>query len=77
METVTNRELYNTINDLRKEIVASVQRLEDRMIILESEKLGGLESRIANIEGRMYVSAAIVGIVASAIVAALFKFILK
>lgn len=56
-----NKDLYEAINELRREISESIEKLAERFEKLETGKVSILEQRVANIEGRIYVYAIIIG----------------
>ena len=65
-DKATVREVYRLLEEMRKEIAGSINRLEIKFDTLEAGRLSNLETRFAtlkgNIEGRATVNATIVSV---------------
>lgn len=50
---VSIREIYTLIDSTKKDIMASIIRVENKFDTLESGRLSNLETKVANTEGRL------------------------
>ena len=75
-DKATLREVYKLVEDTRKELTVSIGRLENKFDLLESGRITNLESKLANIEGRLFTGSSIIALIIS-IVIALISFIFK
>lgn len=63
------REVYKLVEDTRKELGASILRLETKFDNLEAGRLSTIETKLANIEARIFTAAAIIAFVISGAIA--------
>mgnify|MGYP001559039342 CR=1 FL=1 len=75
-DKVTLRDLFTQIDNLRKEVTESINRLENSFNVLERGRLSNLETRLAGLEGRIFAAAGLIAFVISAGIGVL-GFILK
>ena len=68
---VTLRDLYTQIDNLRKEVTESINRLENSFNVLERGRLSNLESRLAGLEGKIIATTSIIAFAISVGVAVL------
>ena len=61
----TIREVYNVVEEMRKELGGSILRLESKFDNLEAGRLSALEKEMANFQGRMAVIAGVISIIIS------------
>ena len=65
-DKVTLRDLFTQIDNLRKEVTESINRLENSFNALERGRLSNLETRIASLEGKIIATTGIIAFVISA-----------
>ena len=75
-DKATIRELYKLVEDTRKELNTSITRLETKFDNLEAGRLSGLETKLANFEGRAYATAGGLAFIVSTAIA-IAGFIIK
>ena len=68
---VTLRDLYTQIDNLRKEVTESINRLENSFNTLERGRLSNLETRLAGLEGKIIATTSIIAFAISVGVAVL------
>ena len=59
---ITTQQVYELINETRKELNSSIIRLENKFDLLEAGRLLKLETKFANLQGRLTIIAAAVSI---------------
>lgn len=64
-EKATIREVYSLIEEMRKEITGSINRLENKFDTLEAGRLSTLETKFANLQGRMAIVAGVISVLIS------------
>lgn len=52
-DEVTIREIYTLLDTSKREIMTSINRLEDKISSLESGRITNIEKDVANIQGRL------------------------
>ena len=72
---ITTQQVYELVNETRKELNSSIVRLETKFDNLEAGRLSTLESRFASLEGRIFATAAVIGFIISLGVSLGSKFI--
>ena len=70
-DKVTLRDLFTQIDNLRKEVTESINRLSNSFDILERGKVSNLETRIASLEGKIIATTSIIAFAISVGVAVL------
>lgn len=70
-DKATVREVYKLIEEMRQELSSSINRLESKFDLLEAGRLSTIETKVANMEGRIFTAAGIIAFVISIIVAVL------
>ena len=63
------RDLYTLVGEMRSELSSSIQRLENKFDTLEAGRLSTLESKFANLEGRIVATTGVIAFVVSIIIA--------
>lgn len=63
------KDLYNLVGDTRKELSASILRLENKFDILEQGRLSTLETRLAGLEGKIIATTGIIAFIISTSIA--------
>ena len=61
------REVYNLVEEMRKELSGSILRLESKFDLLEAGRLTNLEIKFANLSGRLKIIAIVVSVITSGI----------
>ena len=64
-DKVSVAQVYELVNETRKELSSSIIRLETKFDTLEAGRLSTLESKFASLEGRIFATAAVIGFVIS------------
>ena len=75
-DKVTLRDLFTQIDNLRKEVTESINRLENSFNILERGKVSNLETRMASLEGKIIATTGIIAFAISVVIGIL-GFILR
>lgn len=70
------KEVYELVDKKIGEVNASIQKLDDRFTRLEEGRLSGLETRIANFEGKIMATTGIIAFAVSIIIA-VAQFVIK
>lgn len=68
---ITTQQIYQLVNDMRKEVMDNLIRLETKFDQLEAGRLSQLERDFAQLQGRLSVIAGIISIAVSVAVALL------
>lgn len=74
-DKATLREVYTLVEDTRKEVTSSINRLENKFDLLEAGRLTMLEKDLANLQGKLAIIAAIISFAISLFFVVLNKFI--
>ena len=74
-DKITTQQVYNLVNETRKELTGSILRLETKFDNLEAGRLSALESKFASLEARIFATAAVIGFIISLGVSIGSKFI--
>ena len=57
---ITTQQVYELVNETRKELSSSILRLETKFDTLEAGRVSALEKDFANLQGKMAIVAAVV-----------------
>ena len=52
-KSITTKEIYTLVNEMRKELTNSITRLETKFDVLEAGRLSSLETKFADFKGQM------------------------
>ena len=64
-DKITTQQVYNLVNETRKELTGSILRLETKFDTLEARRVSNLESKFASLEARIFATAAVIGFIIS------------
>ena len=74
-DKATYKDLYIAVTEMRKELSESIQRLENKFDTLEAGRLSSLETKFADLQGRLAVIAGVVSVIISVAIAVLNHFL--
>ena len=75
-DKVTLRDLFTQIDNLRKEVTESINRLENSFNALERGRLSNLETRLSSLEGKIIATTGMIAFAISVVIGIL-GFILR
>lgn len=71
---ITTQQIYQLVNDMRKEVMDNLIRLETKFDTLEAGRLSQLERDFAQLTGRIYGATLVISIVVSMVVSIAIAF---
>ena len=70
------KDIYTLIDNTRRELNTSIKTLDDKFTALEAGRLSGLETKVADMQGRMLATTGVIAFIVS-IAIAVAGFLLK